>query len=115
MDSFAQDLGSLFLEEDAVSAEFAIEDTRALAADISRQLSSIGSGSQGSDDQGSQAKVPGSVEDSNLVENTSISAEGTDYAEVTANLFRTVFTIPDTIAVYDLGGGDVGSPIKAIF
>ena len=88
MDPFPQDLGSLFLEEGAVSAKFAIEDTRALAADISIQLSSLRIGSQGSDDQGSQAQVRGSVEDSVLVENTSMSVAVTDYAEVTTCLER---------------------------
>lgn len=86
MDPFPQDLGSLFLEKNTVSAEFAIADTRALAADMSRQFSSLGIGSQGIDDQGSQAKVPGSVEDSVLVENKRMSVAVTDYAGVTTCL-----------------------------
>lgn len=41
-----------------------------------------------------------------------MSVEGTDYAVVSVNLVRTVIAIPDTIAVPDLGGGDIGSPTK---
>ena len=47
-------------------------------------------------------------------ENTSMSFQVTDYAEVTDNLVGTVVTIPDTIAVHDLSGGDIGSPTKTI-
>lgn len=44
-----------------------------------------------------------------------MSVKGTDYTEVTENLFGTVVTIPDTIAVHDLGvGGGVSSPTKTI-
>ena len=75
---FPKDLDPLFLEEDAVFAEFAVEDTttvkhnsaliedtewstfvkdtRALAANIGRPLSSLGIGSQGSD-KGSQVDI----------------------------------------------------------
>ena len=64
MDPFLHDLESLFLEEDAVFTEFAIkdkntakyksalvEDTKwsVLVKDKGKQLSSLGNGSQGSD------------------------------------------------------------------
>ena len=92
VDPFPQDLESLFLEEHIVFTEFAIEDTRASVEDMSRQLSCLGIGIQGSD-QGSQAEAPGSVEDSVLVEDTSMSVEGKGYAGVIANQFGTVITI----------------------
>ena len=41
-----------------------------------------------------------------------MSVQVTDYAEVTDNLVGTVVTIPDTIAVHDLSGGDIGSTTK---
>ena len=113
VDPFPQDLESLFLEEHIVFTEFAIEDTRALVEDMSRQLSCLGIGIQGSD-QGSQAEAPGSVEDSVLVENTSMSVEGKGYAGVITNQFGTVITVRDTIAVHELGGRDFGSPTKTI-
>lgn len=74
VDPLPQDLESLFLEEDEVSAEFVIEDKGLLATDMSRELRSLGIGSQGSD-HGTQAEVPGSVKDSVLVEITSTSVE----------------------------------------
>lgn len=59
VDPLPQDRESLFLEEDEVSAEFVIEDKGLLAADMSRELSGLGIGSQGSD-QGTQALSRGS-------------------------------------------------------
>lgn len=41
VDPFPQDPESLFLEEHIVFTEFAIEDTRALVEDVSRQLSCL--------------------------------------------------------------------------
>lgn len=46
VDPLPQDLESLFLEEDEVSAEFIIEDKGLLAADMSREMRSLGIGSQ---------------------------------------------------------------------
>lgn len=43
-----------------------------------------------------------------------MSVEVTDYAEVIANPVETVVIIPDTIAVYDRSGADVGFPTKSI-
>lgn len=74
VDPLPQDLESLFLEEDEVSAEIVIEGKGLLAANMSRELRSICIGSQGSD-QGTQAEVPGSVKDSVLLEITSTSVE----------------------------------------
>ena len=51
-----------------------VKDTGALAADMGKLLSSLGNGSQGSD-QDSQAEAPGLVEDLVLVEGTSMSVE----------------------------------------
>lgn len=97
VDPFPLELESLFLEEGAISAKFSskdattmepinalveptewsilVEDTRALLEDISGQLSSIGIGSQGSD-QGSRAEVFGLVEALVLVKNKGMSDEG---------------------------------------
>ncbi|MCJ1348928.1 hypothetical protein MMC31_007161, partial [Peltigera leucophlebia] len=93
VDPFPLELESLLSEEDEVSTKFSskntatvemmnalveptewstlVEDTRALLADISEQLSSIGAGSQESD-QGSQTKVFGPVKAS-IVKNGGIS------------------------------------------
>lgn len=93
-DPFHQDLESLFLKEDAVSAKSSskdtttveamntlvepielVEDTKVLLADISGQLSSIGTMSQGSD-QHSQAEIFGPVEAPVQVKNKGVSDEG---------------------------------------
>lgn len=59
-DPFPQDLEFVFREEDAAFTEFAIQDeinnTGALAADVGRQLNSLGSGGQ-SHDQDNQTEV----------------------------------------------------------
>lgn len=93
-DPFPQDLESLFLKEDVVSTKSSsedtttaevinalvkptesVEDTKALLANISGQLSGIGAGSQESD-QRSQAEGFVPVEASVLVKNKGIADEG---------------------------------------
>lgn len=90
-DSFPQDLEFLFREEDAAFTEFAIQDeinnTGALAADVGRQLNSLGSGGQ-SHEQDNQTEVSDAATDLALVENTILDLRDKDVSPPTKTVCR---------------------------
>ncbi len=110
MDLFPRELESLFLEEDAISTGYAMKDKNTL-----KQKSNLIKDTKWPVlvDLGSRAEVLGPVKNSVLVEDISMPVKGTDYAEVSTSLVGKVFTIPDAIEVFGLGGRTGGS-IKII-
>lgn len=107
VDPFPKNLETIFLEEDAVSAEVTKKDKEDKSVWIDTKQSVLVN-------LGCQKEVSEPVKDAVLDENTSMSAKSTDYAEVSAKPVGTVDIIPNTTAVYDLSGGDVGSPTKTV-
>lgn len=107
VDPFPGNLKTIFLEEDAISAEVTKADEEDKGVWIDTKQSVLVNVS-------CQEEVSEPVKDTVLDENTSMSAKSTDYAEVSANPVGTEVIIPNTTVVYDLSGGDVGSPTKNV-